>query len=106
MPPRFPPRARPFLAALSCAAATSLALALWRAWNESVLQGWGELGLSWMTLERLASERALAPALGAGVLVLGALLAARRLRARPLPLAVVGHPLCALAALLLAFVLP
>ncbi len=109
--PRPPVLLRGVLAALSVFALVLVFVAAWRARAEAELQGWGALGLSWLTLERFAREHAWLPALGAGGAVLLLALAARRVpalaalwtRAR---LERLGHPLSACAALLLAFVLP
>jgi choline-sulfatase len=99
------------LAAVTVFAVVLLGAGAWSAWRESGVQGWAGLGLSWLTLERFAATRAFGPALGAAALVLALALAAWRrpglaalcARAR---LDVLGHPLCVLLALGLAFGLP
>ncbi len=88
-----------------------LVTAGWRAWREAELQGWSALGLSWLTLERWAEERAYLPALGAAGLVLVLSVSARRSRVlgalcERARWDLLGHPACVLAALTLAFVLP
>ena len=111
----FPARPPSLLRSL-CAAATVFALAFLllaflRARDEAALQSWTEQGLAWLTLERFAAERATSPALLAAGVALALLLATRRVarlgalvqRAR---LDLLGHPLCILPALLVAFVLP
>lgn len=108
---RSPAPSRDVFAALTAFALALVGAAAWRAWREAELQGWGALGLSWLTLERFASERAWLPALGAAALVLALALAARRAPrlatfSRRARLTHLGHPACAAAALLLAFVLP
>jgi arylsulfatase A-like enzyme len=100
---------RVFSAALTSAALALLAVSAWRAWREAELQGWSALGVPWLALERFARERAWLPAAGAGLAVLALALVARRVRVlAPLGarLAFLAHPASALAALLLAFVLP
>ena len=102
---------RGLLAAATVFALVALGLAGWRTWQEASVQGWSALGLSWLALERLASVRALGPALCAAGLTLVLVLAARGLprlaqlgqRAR---LGLLSHPLSVALALALAFVLP
>ncbi len=111
MPPRPPEPARAVLAGLTVFALALFGVSAWRASREAALQGWSALGVPWLALERFAAERAWLPALAAAVAVLALALAAQRVTALALLWARVqlerlGHPLCALAALLLAFVLP
>jgi arylsulfatase A-like enzyme len=96
-------------AAATVFALAYLAVAAWRAWREAELQGWSALGLSWLALEAFAEERAILPALAAGALTLALLLIARRApRVAGLGprVELLGHPLLAGSALLVAFALP
>jgi arylsulfatase A-like enzyme len=106
-----PRPARAFGAAATASALALLAGAAWQAWREAALQGWDAHGLTWLALERFALARPLVPALATGGLVLLIALAARRMSTaarlyRATRLELFGHPLCALAALGTALLLP
>lgn len=106
-----PSRRQCLLAAVTIFALTLLVAAAWSARREAELQGWGPLGLSWLTTERFAATHAFGPALAAAALVLVLTFAAglrpglRALCARA-RLDLLGHPLSVLLALGLAFGLP